>query len=150
MSRPKPRSAPSPVALLAALAVLGALPLACSSSPAPADPYRAGTATATPTAPGTQELNAGTTTPRTLTEAEDSLGEAEKQLDKLIGTGPQPSPLSTDGCATVCKALASIKNAAAHVCALSTDEPARCESAKSRADKAEERAKSACPSCSDS
>lgn len=148
MSRPKPHARPT--AVLAALALLGALPLACSSAPAATDPYRAGTATATPSAPGHQEMTAGTTTPRTLSEAEDELGRAEQDLDKLVGTGPQPSPLSTDGCVTVCKVLASIKNAAAHVCSLSADEPARCESAKSRAEKAEERAKSACPSCSES
>lgn len=149
MSRPKPHA--RPIAVLAALALLGALPLACSSAPAATDPYRAGTATATPSAPGHDEMVAGTTTPpRTLAEAETSLGDAEQQLDKLIGTSPQPSPLSTDGCVTVCKVLASIKNAAAHVCSLSADEPARCESAKSRAEKAEERAKSACPSCSES
>jgi len=126
---------------------------ACSSSPSPNDAgkYSAGT-TATPTAPPNHlpEMTAGTTKPKDAAEAEAALTSAEQDLDKLVGTDPKPTPLSTDGCVTVCKAIASIRNAAEHVCALSPDEPARCESAKGRADRAAERAKSACPTCSES
>lgn len=140
------------MAAWAALLASGTLVAACSSSPNATDAGKfTAASTATPTAPGHQpDMNAGTTTPKDANEAEAALASAEQELDKLVGTEPKPTPLSTDGCVTVCKAIASIRNAAEHVCALSQDEPSRCESAKGRADRAAERAKSACPSCSES
>lgn len=141
------------VAAWGALVACTAVVAACSSSPNANDAGKFTAATGTsPTAPpgNLPEMNAGTTTPKSATEAEDALTSAERELERLVGTDSAPSPLSTDGCVTVCKAVASIRNAAEHVCALSQDEPSRCESARDRAERAAERAKSACPSCSDS
>lgn len=142
----------TPRRLLVALGV--AVPLAvavaaCASSPPAADAGKTLTvgSNVAPTTPGQPDMSPGTTAPRNATEAEDELTKAERDLEKLVGAEPAPTPLSTDACATVCKALASIRNAAEHVCALSTDDPSRCESARKRAERAEERAKSACPSC---
>lgn len=149
MSRPTPRSARRTLALLVSGALAASLPVACSSSPQATDPYHAATPGTATTAP-TEQPKVGTTSLRSIGDAEAALVDGEQQLDKLIGTEPQATALSTDACSTVCKVLASIKNAAAHVCSLSTDDPARCESAKGRAERAEERAKSVCPSCADS
>jgi hypothetical protein len=55
------------------------------------------------------------------------------------------SALSTQDCATACKALASIRRAADKICAL---EPGpRCADARAKADDAQHRVQSACPDC---
>lgn len=137
-------------AAIAGAVLVGVTLAACASSPAVNDPGKATPtydATSGVEPPTANTMTVGGAKPGSAGEAESELTSAEKDLEKLIGTGPEPSPLSTDGCVNVCKAVASIKTAAEHVCALSADEPSRCESAKTRAARAEERAKSACPSC---
>lgn len=76
-----------------------------------------------------------------------TLDAAEKALElALEGKDMAGVPLATSGdrCALVCKALDSMRSAAAHVCEL---DASRCEGVKTRVEKAEQRAKDSCPSC---
>ncbi len=72
---------------------------------------------------------------------------AERALDlAILGQDPSGQPLAAglDRCTTVCDALASMRRSADHVCQL---DAARCDDAKTRVQRAEERARSACPVC---
>jgi hypothetical protein len=128
--------------------------LGCAqSSPPPASPstspqaaYPQATAGAVPAQP---TYDVSSTRPKTVADAASELDSAEKQVQALVGTGPRVEPLASDGCEVACKALASMRTAAAHLCELSTDEPDRCEGAKSRVDRATARVKEVCPSCVD-
>lgn len=107
----------------------------------PSQSYQQGTAGAAPTTtalPGTSQ------SAKTPDEAFAALDQAEKDLTASLDVS-KPVPLSTDRCTVVCKALASMKNAATRVCELTTD--SRCDDAKSRLAKAETKAKAACPAC---
>lgn len=76
-----------------------------------------------------------------------TLDAAEKALDlALDGKDMAGVPLSTaaDRCTLVCKALDSMRSAAAHVCEL---DQSRCDGVKTRVQRAEQRAKDSCPSC---
>lgn len=76
-----------------------------------------------------------------------TLDAAEKALDlALEGKDMAGVPLATTGdhCALVCKALDSMRSAAAHVCEL---DQSRCDGVKTRVQRAEQRAKDSCPSC---
>lgn len=58
-----------------------------------------------------------------------------------------PRPVSTDPCATACRALDSMERAATHLCDLAGAEATRCASAKDRLRKAEELVRQRCPGC---
>jgi hypothetical protein len=80
-------------------------------------------------------------------DAMSELDRAEHDFENAVtGKDSMGQPLSagTDTCQTVCKALASMRNAADHVCELAKD---RCDDAKSRVTRAENRAKESCPLC---
>jgi hypothetical protein len=57
----------------------------------------------------------------------------------------EPLSAGTDRCVNVCKALASMRSSAEHICQL---DAGRCTSVKERVERTEKRAKDACPSCS--
>lgn len=72
---------------------------------------------------------------------------AEASLNLAFdGKGENGVPLSTDAdrCAAVCRALSSMRDAAAHLCQL---DASRCEGVRARVTKAEARAKDSCPAC---
>jgi hypothetical protein len=50
-------------------------------------------------------------------------------------------------CAIACKALASMKRAAARVCEISGDDDERCENLRERVEKARQRVSARCPQC---
>ena len=52
-----------------------------------------------------------------------------------------------DPCATACSALSSMERAAKHLCDLTGDSDARCDSARSRVAGATERVGASCPAC---
>lgn len=56
----------------------------------------------------------------------------------------QPLAAGADRCTTVCKALASMRASAEHICQL---DATRCNSVKERVERSEKRAKDACPTC---
>lgn len=64
-------------------------------------------------------------------------------LEKNLAS--EHAALSTEDCATACRALASIRRAADRICALDPDE--RCVAARAKADDAARRVHEACPSC---
>jgi hypothetical protein len=75
------------------------------------------------------------------------LDRAEHALDLAIqgqDAAGQPLAAGLDRCNIVCDALASMRRSAEHVCQL---DAARCDDAKTRVQRAEERARSACPVC---
>ena len=98
-------------------------------SPAPAEPSRS---------PG---VDSGRTT---LSDAAADMAKAEKDLSEALDSS-RAIPLTTDRCAIVCKALASMRVAAGHLCELTADD--RCDDAKTRLARAESRAREACPVC---
>lgn len=71
---------------------------------------------------------------------------ATDDVDALLETLQQNySTLSTQDCATACRAYASIRRAADKICGL---EPGpRCADARSKADDAQRRVQAACPDC---
>lgn len=84
----------------------------------------------------------------TLAQEEAAFDLFEKRTGFAIeGKTELGEPLSTDSdrCVTVCKALASMRASAEHICQLDSG---RCTSVKERVERSEKRAKDACPSCS--
>ncbi len=145
--------------LLAAAALLGLGSLiGCASSPAMSEasappekqtadgfaPGQQGYPQQTAAAP--QFPNVGSTL--TLAQEEAAFELAEKHTTFAIeGKTQLGEPLSagTDRCVNVCKALASMRASAEHICQL---DAGRCTSVKERVERTEKRAKDACPSCS--
>lgn len=98
------------------------------------------------TAAAPQFPNVGSTL--NLAQEEAAFEMFEKQTGFAIeGKTQLGEPLSagTDRCVNVCKALASMRASAEHICQLDTG---RCTSVKERVERTEKRAKDACPSCS--
>lgn len=126
----------------------GALVQGCSSQPEPATPQRAGDAAVQSTAPeATAAPSFSISSLDTVEGASAKLDLAEKQLDlALQGKDERGAQLDTssDKCSIVCRALASMRESAKHVCGLAAD---RCESANDRVKRAEERARGGCPVC---
>jgi hypothetical protein len=88
--------------------------------------------------------------PATLGEARAAFTDAENKVVALVGTAAKPVALSTDSCGVACKALASMKRATEHLCELSTDDPASCDDARARLDRATARVREVCGECTDS
>jgi MYXO-CTERM domain-containing protein len=77
--------------------------------------------------------------------AADDAGPGDDPETLLTQLQQEYTSLSTQDCATACKALASIRRAADKICGL---EPGpRCVDARSKADDAQRRVQAACPDC---
>jgi hypothetical protein len=76
------------------------------------------------------------------TEADRPAATAAEELQQAPAA--QPSP-----CATACRALASMRRASEHLCALAGDGDPRCGAARERVHRADERVREACPACGD-
>jgi hypothetical protein len=82
-----------------------------------------------------------------VSSAAADLDTAEKELDLALAdkdAAGQPLATGTDRCTVVCKALASMRRSADQICGI---DASRCEGARARVTKAEQRAKDACPAC---
>jgi hypothetical protein len=144
---------------LAAVALFGlASMVGCASSPAMNEPAappekHAGDAAAPGQQQYPQQAGASPQFPnvsstRSLADEEAAFELFEKQAGFAIeGKSQLGEPLSagTDRCVNVCKALASMRASAEHICQLDSG---RCTSVKERVERTEKRAKDACPSCS--
>jgi hypothetical protein len=94
---------------------------------------------------------------------------AEEQIDRLFphagesakGAGPHKKPAeqkddkaapasngAEDPCAVACRALASMRSSADHLCQLSGDGDGRCDDARARVRGATQRVRAVCPACS--
>ena len=80
----------------------------------------------------------------------DTEAEKEARDEKLdrgestqLGTGSS----AADSCSTACKALSSMRRAVEHLCGLTGEADLRCDTARGRVARAEERVRSSCPSC---
>ena len=135
----------------AALIILNQL-VACAASekkaeePAPvvkqADSYATGAPALT--APGQQQLQMPS---YNVSSATADLDSAEKELELALAdkdAAGQPLATGTDRCTVVCKALASMRRSADQICGI---DASRCADARARVNKAEQRAKDACPAC---
>ena len=71
---------------------------------------------------------------------------AESEAQKGVGASAD-SAATADPCATACSALASMERATKHLCDLTGDGDARCDSARSRVSGATERVSASCPAC---
>jgi hypothetical protein len=96
---------------------------------------------------------------RELADAEGALlralgGEAPRPAPRTSGdakggaAAPAPPRASADPCLVACRALASMRRSAARLCELSgaTRDP-RCDDARARVARAEERVRARCPAC---
>ncbi len=96
----------------------------------------------------------------TADEAVGELDAAERELDRLLGgsgdaTGPgglkkegEERPLAGgDGCSIACRALASMRRAADHLCELAGEGDTRCSDARARVGRASDRVRGSCASC---
>lgn len=116
-------------------------------------------------APATEAVPAAHDAPTTLMSPESpadaaddpeaALDRAEREVEAALGNGfamapgqeePQGQGTPGDVCATACRALSSMQNAAEHLCEISDDE-GRCSDAKDRVARAEDRVRARCPGC---
>ncbi|MEO5729335.1 MAG: hypothetical protein ABI134_35115 [Byssovorax sp.] len=74
---------------------------------------------------------------------------AESEAQKGVGASAD-SAASADPCATACSALSSMERATKHLCDLTGDGDARCDSARSRVSGATARVTASCPACAES
>jgi len=77
---------------------------------------------------------------------------ADKKADRAGDKSADPAQPSGmtgegDGCATACRALASMARAADHLCSLAGEGDGRCDDARGRVRGASARVRSACPTC---
>lgn len=71
-----------------------------------------------------------------------------EEADAQKGAGASTDGIApVDPCATACSALSSMERAARHLCDLTGDGDARCDSARSRVSGATERVSASCPAC---
>lgn len=102
----------------------------------------------------------GSAAPGTVESALADLDRAEAELAALgeeKDTGARaaeqaPRPQRGDGddfaaCSVACRALGSMRRAAASLCGLAGDADPRCESARVRVTRADERVRASCPAC---
>lgn len=90
-----------------------------------------------------------------------AIGKAEDQIDRLFPNagkerlGPKKADaeeasqgaVENEGCATACKALASMRRSADHLCNMTGEGDGRCEDARGRVRGAAARVRSVCPTC---
>jgi hypothetical protein len=76
-------------------------------------------------------------------------GEQKKDGPGDKASDPSATPLNGegDGCATACRALASMARSADHLCSLAGEGDGRCDDARGRVRGATARVRSACPTC---
>jgi hypothetical protein len=77
-------------------------------------------------------------------------GEATPRDERPSSVASGPTALSSDPCASACRALASMERATTHLCSLAGDADARCEGARTRVKNAGARVHAECPACSGS
>ncbi|MFS8071039.1 MAG: hypothetical protein ACMG6S_32120 [Byssovorax sp.] len=73
---------------------------------------------------------------------------AESEAQKGVGASADGAA-SADPCATACSALSSMERATKHLCDLTGDGDARCDSARSRVSGATARVTASCPACAE-
>jgi hypothetical protein len=141
--------------------VIGSLGLqACMSAPA-----AKGAPAAEPAAPASPAPGAAVTSADASGVAGElaALARAEAELAAVLGLevreagppakGGAPGKAdarrreANDGCATACRALASMTRSADHVCSMTNDGDARCQDARTRVKGAGDRVRASCPGC---
>lgn len=110
--------------------------------PAPGYPQPAGVEDPTPAPTGGDALDRDL---NTADEAEQALEDAQSELDTLFGNA-QVEALGDTRCVRSCKALGSMRRAVERLCDL-TEQGSRCESARSRLERSEQRVTDAGCSC---
>lgn len=87
-------------------------------------------------------------TPRdSVATAEPPPPPAAAQPGGARGYDSQPAPAAASPCTNACRALASMARSADHVCGLAGEGDTRCESARSRVERATDRVRAQCPGC---
>jgi hypothetical protein len=74
--------------------------------------------------------------------------ESAPRDERPSSVGAGPTAMSSDPCASACRALASMERATSHLCSLAGDADARCEGARTRVKNAGARVHAECPACS--
>jgi hypothetical protein len=133
---------------------------ACASAPPPASPEP-------PAAPApAAESQATSAAPADVDGTTAALERAESDLQRALAQASTPSlnakpektprdfddsknaeQRSGDPCQDACRALGSMRRSAEHLCGLTGDADARCETAKARVSRADERVRTSCPAC---
>jgi hypothetical protein len=76
-----------------------------------------------------------------------SQGDDQKKDRASDKADPSATPFDGDGCATACRALASMARSADHLCSLAGEGDGRCDDARGRVRGATARVHTACPTC---
>jgi hypothetical protein len=97
-----------------------------------------------PPLPGKAVPRGGAKPVGSVAEAEAALAGSEAELDGLLA---KTGALSTDRCARMCAALASMRSAVDNLCSLTSETDERCTSARKRLEKSEQRVTDAGCSC---
>jgi hypothetical protein len=71
----------------------------------------------------------------------------DEQDDKDATTQLGARSTARDSCASACKALLSMQRAVEHLCGLTGEADVRCDTARGRVARAEDRVRSSCPKC---
>lgn len=79
--------------------------------------------------------------------AQSAPPEPEAKKAEAAEEEDQGSPARRDPCDTACRALASMRRAAEHLCGLAGEQDGRCSAARDRVRGADERVRTACPRC---
>lgn len=155
--------------ILLAAPVLLALSTGCGAGAAKQAPDAAEPAAEMPAdAGGDAEVNSAE--PATVDEAAADFESAESSLEGLLvggaadeptapaptpdggstNTTPEARPYSAAGgrCSRACRALASMRRSANRLCGLTSQDDPRCVNVVDRLERAEQRVKANCPSCS--
>ena len=80
-------------------------------------------------------------------EPAEAKAEAAGEEDDDEGSPTAQRAAPADPCETACRALASMRRAAEHLCGLAGEQDGRCAAARERVRGADERVRAACPRC---
>jgi predicted RNA-binding Zn-ribbon protein involved in translation (DUF1610 family) len=109
-------------------------------------PMGAPAASSAPQAPGQAVAAAPPPPPAAPTPSVQAESTPRDERPSSVASGP--TALSSDPCASACRALASMERATTHLCSLAGDADARCEGARTRVKNAGARVHAECPACS--
>lgn len=142
--------------ILALMAIAASGAAGCGGAAPPAD--------AAPAAPASPAVTSAESMPTDVDGTVAALDRAESDLQAALGGAPEgqqkkaepgeaerpaggADALSSDPCSAACRALASMRRAANHLCGLTGDPEPRCDAARARLTRAEERTRASCPAC---
>jgi hypothetical protein len=87
----------------------------------------------------------GSAEPEPKAQADEEKRDEQDDKDATTQLGARST--AKDSCASACKALQSMQRVVEHLCGLTGEADVRCDTARGRVARAEDRVRSSCPSC---